>query len=105
MSGFISDSLGSREQLSIIAKAASTNKLTGAGGSALGALPEPNQTEDEVSAFVESLLRNGRIALPRRRTRASVAADQDEPQPTTHAIRSSGNKKVLVRIRFLCGGR
>jgi hypothetical protein len=83
---------------------ATETALVGASGTRaalLGALPEQNQTEDEVSAFVESLLSNGRIALGGKKAAAAAA---DEPQPPTHAIRTRGGKKVLVRIRFLCGG-
>jgi hypothetical protein len=87
--------------------------LIGASGgraAVLGALPEPNRTVDEVSAFVETLLKNNRIALetgkkPRRAGAAatrSPTAGRNLPQPHTHVIRSVGGKKVLTRVRFLC---
>jgi hypothetical protein len=84
----------------VVGLAPETVLVGGSGGRAalLGALPEPNQTEDEVAAFVETLLRFGRIKLGRGR-RAAAA-----PQPPTHAVRVRGKKKVLERIGFLCGG-
>jgi hypothetical protein len=75
----------------------------------LGALPEPTRTEDEVGAFVESLLKNGRIALdakPRAAARRSLMAAPHEPTSNdvpTHVIRTVAGKKVLTRIRFMCG--
>jgi hypothetical protein len=83
----------------------------------LGGLPESNRTEDEVTAFVETLLKNGRIALGRRTAPAAkrgtrggrtalvagAATDGSRPTPYTHVIRSVGGKKVLTRVRYLCG--
>jgi hypothetical protein len=86
----------------------------------LGALPESNRTEDEVAAYVETLLKHDRIALdgrpapkraaalrrggPQRRgTMAVASAEPETPQPYTHVIRPVGGKKVLTRVRFLCG--
>jgi hypothetical protein len=91
---------------------------SGARAALLGALPEQNRTEDEVGAFVETLLRNGRIAFdgkPKTASRTTaktgrkkglVAAAADGASSNninTHAIRTVGGKKVLTRIRFLCG--
>jgi hypothetical protein len=86
----------------VVALAAETVLVGSSGGRAalLGAIPEPNQTEDEVTAFVETLLRFGRIKLDRGH--GAVAAPA-APQPPTHVIRVRGKKKVLERIRFLCG--
>jgi hypothetical protein len=81
----------------------------------LGALPEPNRTEDEATAFVESLLKHDRIAFdekpapkaaaPRRALGLTAAAPQTPKTstPYTHVVRSTGGKKVLTRVRFLCG--
>ncbi|MBV9563103.1 MAG: hypothetical protein JOY90_22060 [Bradyrhizobium sp.] len=84
---------------------------SGSRAAVLGALPEPNRTEDEVGAFVETLLGNGRIALDTRPTRGAkkgakktlVAVKRRSNDLPTHVIRTVGGKKVLTRIRFLCG--
>jgi hypothetical protein len=90
--------------------------LVGASGhraALLGALPEPNRTEDEVAAFVETLVKHHRIAFGgkpakaaargRRRGAAAAPASTGVPTPYTHVIKSVGGKKVLTRVRFLCG--
>ena len=69
----------------------------------LGALPELNRTEDEVNTFVETLLANGRIAFGAKAKSAVLPGGKEAPQPYTHVIRSLGGKKVLTRVRFLCG--
>jgi hypothetical protein len=86
----------------VVALAAETVLVGGSGGRAalLGMLPEPNQTEDEVGAFVECLLRFGLIKFARQ---AGAVARSESPQPPTHVIRTRGKKKVLERVRFLCG--
>ncbi|MEA2939866.1 MAG: hypothetical protein QOD09_395 [Bradyrhizobium sp.] len=83
---------------------------SGASAAVLGLLPEPNHTEDEVNAFVESLLANGRIALggtsgakTAKKSLAAVSATPKSNNVATHIIKSVGGKKVLTRIRFLCG--
>jgi hypothetical protein len=88
---------------------------SGARAAVLGALPEHNRTEDEVGAFVETLLRNGRIELdgkPKAAAKtakkkglvaAAAADDASSNNIRTHVIRTVGGKKVLTRIRFLCG--
>lgn len=91
---------------------------SGARAAVLGALPEATRTEDEVGAFVETLLRNGRIALDgnpkggakkaakkatKKRGMVAAAADAASNNISTHTIRTIGGKKVLTRIRFLCG--
>jgi hypothetical protein len=69
----------------------------------LGALPEPNRTEDEVNAYVESLVKNDRIAFQPKKSTSAVSLTREKiPQPNTHIIRSVGRKKVLTRVRFLC---
>jgi hypothetical protein len=77
---------------------------SGARAALLGALPEMNRTEDEVGAFVETLLANDRIAMGAQASALAGPSDKDEaPQPYTHVVRSVGGKKVLTRVRFLCG--
>jgi hypothetical protein len=87
----------------VVALAAETVMVGDSGGRAalLGALPELNQTEDEVTAFVETLLQFGRIKLDRG---AGAVAASPTSQAPTHIIRARGKKKVLERVRFLCGG-
>jgi hypothetical protein len=82
---------------------------SGTRAAVLGALPQQTRTEDEVGAFVETLLKNGRIALdgrPKAGAKKSLMAAMPKPKSNnvpTHVIRSVGGKKVLTRIRFLCG--
>jgi hypothetical protein len=84
---------------------------SGARAAVLGALPQQNRTEDEVGAFVETLLQNGRIALdgkPATKGAVKKSLVGGMPKATsnnvpTHVIRSLGGKRVLTRIRFLCG--
>ena len=67
---------------------------SGGQAAVLGALPEPTQTQDEVLAFVETLMRCGRIKLD---------GAGSEREPTTHVLRARGGKRQLERVRFLCG--
>jgi hypothetical protein len=83
---------------------------SGARAAVLGALPEPNRTEDEVNAFVETLLANGCIALggkpaakAAKKSLVAMSAAAKSNNVATHVIKSVGGKKVLTRIRFLCG--
>jgi hypothetical protein len=93
----------------------------------LGMLPSSHRTEDEVSAFVESLVRNDRIEFgtpgaqavagaPRHATgkktsgkktsgkKASAGtAPASQPAPT-HVVQEQGGKRVLRRVRFVCSG-
>jgi hypothetical protein len=78
---------------------------SGGRAAVLGALPEPNRTADEVTAFVETLVKHGRIAFtaPAPRTAAAAAApERAARQPYTHIVRRENRKRVLTRIRFLC---
>ncbi|HJV59659.1 MAG TPA: M36 family metallopeptidase [Albitalea sp.] len=73
---------------------------TGERAAVMGALPHPTEAEDEVRAFVQSLLAHNRIriAAPAKAARAAPThADH-----TTHAIATVGGKKVLRRVRFSC---
>jgi hypothetical protein len=75
---------------------------SGARAAVLGALPDPTNTVDEVTTFVESLLQNGQLLLGSTRARSAVKAAQTPVAPT-HTIRTKGGKKVLTRLRFVCG--
>ncbi|HKP85929.1 MAG TPA: M36 family metallopeptidase [Blastocatellia bacterium] len=78
--------------------------LVGAEGSRaaiVSALPDASTTADEVHAFVETLMEHNRIAFDGAR-RGAVATTKVGEMPT-HTITTRGGKKVLTRIRFLCG--
>lgn len=75
----------------------------------VSALPDASASEDEVQAFVETLLAHNQIAFdgkggkaPKRRALGMVASGADLLQLPTHKITTSGGKKVLKRIRYLC---
>lgn len=74
----------------------------------VGALPQPDRTVDEVEHFVLSLVKMGRIEHVGRAPKAKKGivasrAKLREPRMATHEIRTVGGKKVLQRIRFVCG--
>jgi hypothetical protein len=46
---------------------------------------------------------HGRIDLDKKKKGAVARAPDGKQSTTTHAIKSVGGKKVLTRIRFLCG--
>jgi hypothetical protein len=74
----------------------------------MGSLPQPDRTIDEVEHFVETLLKMGRIDYGGRapKTKMALASSRSkprEPSLTTHEIKTVGGKKVLQRVRFICG--
>jgi hypothetical protein len=72
----------------------------------LGELPESTASTDEVTTFVQTLLDSNRIAFDRGEVRKGVksaTAGDNRARLPTHAIRESGGKKVLERVRFACG--
>jgi hypothetical protein len=78
--------------------------MVGASGgraAVLGAMPQTDDTDVEVRAFVDSLLAHGRIkfAKPKKRAAAVSGPTWDHH---THVIRAVGGKKVLQRARFQC---
>ena len=79
--------------------------LIGASGrrpAVLGALPDPASTMEEVRSYVSGLLGRGRIQLDRR---AAVSVRGAKvPGWHSHAVKVVAGKKVLVRVRFACGG-
>ena len=95
----------------VVAMAAQTVLLGHSGGRAavLGALPQVDNTDAEVRAYIGSLVKNGAIdfagvggAGPRKR--GMVALRPSSPRTSiTHAIRSIRGQKTLVRLRFACG--
>ncbi|HEX3147745.1 MAG TPA: hypothetical protein VHR66_06650 [Gemmataceae bacterium] len=89
----------------VVAYAGETVLVGSSGGRAavFGAMPEPNQSEDEVLAFVESLIANGRVQIGQKPKLAAVARSKIS-YGITHVIRAKGDKKVLTRVRYFCGG-
>lgn len=68
-------------------------------------LPDPSTTEDEVHAFVGTLLSNENISFDSKRRVAKAAAIPDPNKSplkyTTHIIKLIRGKKVLTRVRYL----
>jgi hypothetical protein len=101
---------GLSDRLSGVVAVAPEPVLIGASGTRsaiMSAMPDANTTNDEVRAFVESLLENQSIEFDRPRraavTRAAVAETPEAAPVPTHKVVSRGGKKVLERIRFVCG--
>ncbi len=73
----------------------------------MGSMPHPENTEAEVLAYVKTLVAHDRIDYGGKKKTASkrgmVAGGGATPDHTTHVIRRVGGKKVLQRVRFLCG--
>ena len=79
--------------------------IVGASGTraaVMGAVPNTAETESEVKAFVGSLVVHRRIGYGGTARRAA-AAKREFPEHVTHVVRSVGGRKVLQRVRFLCG--
>src|SRR5512146_1972083 len=70
----------------------------------LGGMPEATTSDDEVKAFVETLLTSDRIAFDRpARSGIKSGARQDvRLRLPTHAVHKVGATKVLRRVRFAC---
>jgi hypothetical protein len=73
----------------------------------LGALPDKQATEDEVRAFVGSLVRHGAIgydvgAAAKSGRRGAIASPDGAP---THVVVRIDGQRVLRRLRFACGCR
>jgi hypothetical protein len=71
----------------------------------LGGLPEGTAGDDEVRAFVETLLASDRIAFQGTAARTGIksAAKRDTRlRLPTHAVYRVGAAKVLRRVRFAC---
>jgi len=79
----------------------------------LGALPDPQMTQDEVRAFVRGLVARNAIAYDeparkaaaRRATKRGSGAVASPNAAPTHAVVQVGGQPVLKRIRFACGCR
>jgi hypothetical protein len=75
---------------------------SGARAAVMGAVPNTAETESEVKAFVESLVAHRRIGFPGKAAKAAVAR-RAFPDHVTHVVKTVSGKKVLQRVRFLCG--
>ena len=77
--------------------------LVGSSGgfaAALGAMPDPMATIDEVLSYVDTLVKHERIAFDAKvaaATRTGKAAEY-----ITHKVKAVKSKKILSRIRFAC---
>jgi hypothetical protein len=99
----------------VVAKAPESVLVGESGGTAaaFSSMPDPTTTEDEVLKFVETLLAHDRIEMNGKRpsvrsrsTGSRTRAIGDARQTTdltTHVLKTTGGKKMLTRIRFLCG--
>ena len=77
--------------------------MVGASGSraaVFGSIPNAATTDDEVHAFVRSLLDHGQLQLGKTRALAVGRSVQTAP---THDIATVGGRRVLRRLRFSCG--
>jgi len=73
------------------------------GAAILSGMPDPFTTEDEVHAFVETLMKTNNIAMGGERgsARGAVSGARKDRKPT-HTIVSERGRKVLRRVRFAC---
>lgn len=103
-----------KELKGVVAVAPESVIVGGSGGTAaaFSALPDPTSTTDEVLKFVETLLAHERIDLGGRPRRAAAvrgrralreADGARTPVLPTHVVKTRGGKKILTRVRFLCG--
>ena len=80
---------------------------SGRSAAVMGSMPHPENTEAEVLAYVKTLVAHDRIDYGGKKKTASkrgmVAGGGATPDHTTHVIRRVGGKKLLQRVRFLCG--
>jgi hypothetical protein len=70
---------------------------SGGRAAVMGELPEAIATEREVHAFVDSLLKNGQLALDGG---AASSSRDRRPSRVTHRIASVGGRRTLQRVRF-----
>jgi hypothetical protein len=80
---------------------------SGGAAAVMGAMPQAEDTQAEVTAFVETLLAHDRIDFGATRKKAKrgmgLVAAAGSPKHTTHVVRMVGGKKVLERTSFQCG--
>jgi len=80
---------------------------SGRSAAVMGSMPHPENTEAEVLAYVKTLVAHDRIDFGAKKKatakRGLVAGARPTAEHTTHVIKRVGGKKVLQRVRFLCG--
>jgi hypothetical protein len=80
---------------------------SGRSAAVMGSMPHPENTEAEVLAYVKTLVAHDRIDFGGKKKatakRGLVAGARPTAEHTTHVIKRVGGKKVLQRVRFLCG--
>jgi Fungalysin metallopeptidase (M36) len=74
--------------------------VSGGRAAALGALPDASATTNEVLSYVNALVKNERIAFD---AKSFVKEAKRAAEYATHAVKSVGGKKRLVRLRFSYG--
>src|SRR4029077_15731233 len=70
---------------------------SGGRAAVVGAMPQPDDTDKEVTEFVKSLLEHDRIDLDKKKKGAvasAAGATDGKRSATTHAIKTVGGKKV-----------
>ena len=78
----------------------------------LGALPDPQMTDDEVRAYVRGLVARNAIAYDeqsrkaaaRRTTKRGRGAVSSPNAAPTHAVVQEGGQPTLKRVRYACAG-
>jgi hypothetical protein len=106
------DSL-TKELKGVVAVAPESVIIGGSGGmaAAFSAIPDPTSTTDEVLKFVETLLAHDTLdlrgktpsATARRRRGAVAVPTGNMTSLPTHVVKVQRGKKMLTRVRFLCG--
>jgi hypothetical protein len=73
----------------------------------LGGVTEPTASTVEAHAFVRALLQADRIAFDPAEVHSGIPSARrrdGRKRLPTHAIRRVGGRRMLVRVRFACGG-
>jgi hypothetical protein len=91
----------------VVAKGHEPVLVGASGGKAaiLGALPNAVDTQSEVLAFVQTLLKHGDVEVDGAKKAKGLMARSAAAKPRrlgTHVVTTEGGKKVLKRMRFQC---
>lgn len=95
---------GLHPQLEGVVALAPTARVAGPAGARSAPVGDPQETAEEVRAFVAALLARRRIALapPAAPAGARAAAVAPKHDHTTHEVRERRGRRQLVRKRFQC---
>ena len=78
---------------------------SGTRAAVMGHMPNSEDTDSEVQAFAGTLLAHDRIDFGGKPKAKGIVNLSGKLEPAkTHAIKSVGGKKTLVRVRFVCRG-